>query len=751
MQRTAMRFTFVLVLSLLCADVIKAQANQDFDTCSTETSPDLALQSCTRAIASRRLSMQDLAYAFNVRGIIYGNRGDADRAIQDYNQAIRLKPDFAEAFFNRGLIYSDRGDNDRAIQDYDQAIRLKPSNPDAFYSRGLIYSNRGDYDRAIQDYNQAIRLKPNNPDAFVSRGNAYDNKGEPDHAIQDYNQAIRRKPNDPGAFVNRGLTYSNRGDYDRAIQDYNQAIQLKPDDEGAFHNRGVAYSDKGEYDRAIQDYDRAIQLKPTDALAFDNRGLTYFLKGEHGRAIQDYDQAIRLDSQYGFAFLTRGIAHFEQGQFAAAVNDFTNGVKLAPNDAYQVIWLYLGQSRAGQKGQQGLSGATQIDLNSWPGPVLSLYQGKITAKALVAAATDPDTKKQSQQLCEAHFYLGQYDLLHELRSDAVKEFQAAATTCPVGYIEYGATQAELKRLGQSPAALRASSSSQINGAGDKAIAAAGVPTADRSNANLFGAAQAPAVVAHHKPNRAAAASQPSSPANDGGSGETLGAKSPPARALPAGALDGIYVGLRFQTATYHIAPTVDYNFLIFSPNGMVSQNFPQEGPDGGGVRPAPAWSRVGRYSVNGNRVEIEWQIQSPVPDHWSVTRDDSGADPQADHYIPICRCNGARLSGTYIYGRNSVQFLLDGTFLDNGALDFMQTLMGNRGIGRGNYRIQNYTLYLAYADGRQLRKSFAAPAVEERRPSFRWIVIADHMFYEQNYQRELYQRTPSGLNFPNRQ
>jgi len=98
-----------------------------------------------------------------------------------------------------------------------------------------------------------------------------------------------------------------------------------------------------------------------------------------------------------------------------------------------------------------------------------------------------------------------------------------------------------------------------------------------------------------------------------------------------------------------------------------------------------------------------------------------------------------------------VQFLPDGKFVDYGALDFTQTLMGNRGIGRGAYRIQNFTLYLSYDDGRQLRKSFAAPAVEEGHPAFRWIVISDRMFNEQNYQRELYQRTPSGLNFPKRQ
>jgi hypothetical protein len=264
------------------------------------------------------------------------------------------------------------------------------------------------------------------------------------------------------------------------------------------------------------------------------------------------------------------------------------------------------------------------------------------------------------------------------------------------------------------------------------------------------------VAGRHRPprheNLAVAASQPSSTTNNGGSGETPAAKNPSTHALPPGMMDGVYVGLRYQTATYHISPSVDYNFLIFKPDATVSQNFPQEGLDGanlaGVIRNQPAWSSVGQYRVKGNRVEIEWQ--RPVLDHWSVTRDDNGADPQADHYIPVCRCNGARLSGTYIYGKQGLQFSADGKFLDYGAIDSLLSGVGYPRPGRGGYRIQNFTLYLSYDDGRQLRRSFAAPAVEEAHGAFHWIMISGRLLYEQNYQRELYQRTPSGLNPSNR-
>jgi len=51
-------------------------------------------------------------------------------ALQDFSEAIRLKPDDAEAFYNRGVGRRAKGDVEGALQDYNEAIRLgyKPKN-----------------------------------------------------------------------------------------------------------------------------------------------------------------------------------------------------------------------------------------------------------------------------------------------------------------------------------------------------------------------------------------------------------------------------------------------------------------------------------------------------------------------------------------------------------------------------------------------------------------------------------------------
>ena len=103
------------------------------------------------------------------RGIEATQNDNLDDAIEYYTEVIRLDPAdidiVAGAYNNRGNAYGDRGDYDRAIDDYNKAIKRNP-NADAYYNRGIVYGDKGDYDRAIDDYNKVIELNPNYADAY---------------------------------------------------------------------------------------------------------------------------------------------------------------------------------------------------------------------------------------------------------------------------------------------------------------------------------------------------------------------------------------------------------------------------------------------------------------------------------------------------------------------------------------------------------------------------------------------------------
>ena len=65
------------------------------------------------------------ADSYYFRGSAYGRKGEIDRAVKDYTEAIRLKPDDEPAFFARGLAYENKGDQAKADPDFAQSDALK--------------------------------------------------------------------------------------------------------------------------------------------------------------------------------------------------------------------------------------------------------------------------------------------------------------------------------------------------------------------------------------------------------------------------------------------------------------------------------------------------------------------------------------------------------------------------------------------------------------------------------------------------
>jgi lipoprotein NlpI len=178
---------------LLAAGAARAQQSvDDVERCANlSSSPDLAIQHCTRAIESRRYSGEELSKLHYNRGIEWAAKGELDRAIADYDTAIRINPRNSDAFFNRGSAWGNKGDHDRAIADYDAAIRFNPKDPAPYNGRAYEHAAKGDYDRAIADYDTAIQLDPKLPVTLLARARVRYYNGDFLRAISDLEQSLK--------------------------------------------------------------------------------------------------------------------------------------------------------------------------------------------------------------------------------------------------------------------------------------------------------------------------------------------------------------------------------------------------------------------------------------------------------------------------------------------------------------------------------------------------------------------------------
>ena len=102
-----------------------------------------------------------------------------------WSHEIRLYPGRApRAHLNRGLAYQDRGDLQKAIEDYTFAIRLDPDNAEAYNNRGVVHRLRGNYGLAVRDILIAISINPQLATAYYNLGVAYQEVGETEYALK---------------------------------------------------------------------------------------------------------------------------------------------------------------------------------------------------------------------------------------------------------------------------------------------------------------------------------------------------------------------------------------------------------------------------------------------------------------------------------------------------------------------------------------------------------------------------------------
>jgi tetratricopeptide (TPR) repeat protein len=360
---------------------VLAEEPDDWTKCKANDNYSVRIAVCTRVINAGKLRKPDLVFAYRIRGFLYIQTKDFDRAIADFSDALKLDPNDADALVGRSTASRGKGDEGRAAADYAKAVKLNPALVDAvtcvdesgdvaivacsraiasekmqgerlanlYQSRGIEYSNKNQRDRARADFDpQAISINPNSFGTYNARGDDYRILKDYDHAIADLNRAIELNPAYAQGFKTRADTYRDKGDYDRAIADYSEAIRLAPNFAAAYYNRGTLYERKKDYARAIDDFSNAIRINPTNASYFNLRCWDGALLGrDYERALADCNESLRLRPNDGNVLNSRGLVQLKSGAFDKAIADYGASIALNPKDADSLYGRGIAKIKSG--------------------------------------------------------------------------------------------------------------------------------------------------------------------------------------------------------------------------------------------------------------------------------------------------------------------------------------------------------------------------------------------------------------------
>lgn len=288
-----------------------------------------------------------------IRGYTYSKLQRYDNALADFDQSIKLDPEFCVAYINRAEVFANLKRFDEALNDLNRAIGLDPELGLAYTSRGGCYIYLKRYDEALIDLNHAIKIDPSLSLAYANRGSIYFTLNRYKEALLDLNHAIELDSEQPLSYINRGGLYAVRMKFDEALNDLNRVLEKEIYLSSylsalAYANRGAAYNGMQRYKEALKDLNHSIEIDSQIPLAYAMRGATYAELGNIEIALKDLNYAIMLGPRLALSYIFRGHAFAMMQCYEKSLIDLNHAINLNPNlaSAYAIRGgVYLDMQR----------------------------------------------------------------------------------------------------------------------------------------------------------------------------------------------------------------------------------------------------------------------------------------------------------------------------------------------------------------------------------------------------------------------
>jgi tetratricopeptide (TPR) repeat protein len=275
----------------------------------------------------------NIPFFANLIGIVNADLTHYEKAIQAFEAAIALKPDYADALNNLANALQNSGQFIAAINAYAQALTHDPTNAITMSNLASAFQESGDLQAALDTYVKAAQLQPDSTHAYINIATLTGQMGDLDTALSAYMKVLQLNPTDWEVHNNIGVIYSQKSDFQASIAAYEKAIELQPTYAEAYNNLGASLKALGNMDAAISAFHRAVEINPDYADAFNNLGVALKNSDKLDEAIIAYQRAIHVAPNRATFHNNLGNALQSKGQTEAAIQEFATAVQLTPNYA----------------------------------------------------------------------------------------------------------------------------------------------------------------------------------------------------------------------------------------------------------------------------------------------------------------------------------------------------------------------------------------------------------------------------------
>jgi tetratricopeptide (TPR) repeat protein len=206
-------------------------------------------------------------------------------------------PREAVLIYNNALELSGRGDLDSALEEYQRAISVYPDFVAAYNNIGEIFTRMGKSEKAISSYLEALKIDKHYR-VLLNLGVEHFNRKNYKEALKYFSESLSREPQFIEGNFYTGLVYYNQNNYKKSEKYFLKTIKADVKHLKANYLLAHIYYEWQEYRKVIECLDRIREI--TDDKSFINRfyGFCYFYLGQYGDAVKYLTNALESRPEY---------------------------------------------------------------------------------------------------------------------------------------------------------------------------------------------------------------------------------------------------------------------------------------------------------------------------------------------------------------------------------------------------------------------------------------------------------------------
>lgn len=275
------------------------------------------------------------AAAYTARGLAY-RKSNPQRALEDFNKAIEISPDYVEAYIKKfNIYYVALNDYDKAKATLEQIITISTDKQNIAFSYVSLadinsIKNLNDtetlnlYNKAVEIYSCAL--------VHFHRAAYFFEKKEYRKALNDYEICIQKEPDCSEYYLLACNCYIKLGEYDKAFQKLELAEEKGCNTFDKYCLMTDIYNAQAEYVKVVEYGQKALKLNPKEPKLYVNLANVNIGLGNYKKAIEYLNKAIRLNGDLGRIYHLRGVVYRRMNKYKKAYKDYLKSLNIGGAD-----------------------------------------------------------------------------------------------------------------------------------------------------------------------------------------------------------------------------------------------------------------------------------------------------------------------------------------------------------------------------------------------------------------------------------